>query len=394
MAIEFPDWQTSLAAAISALTIALATGSQLFKIAGAARKRLYLAQKKSKARRKNETAGFVTRTIPLPSSDKDFYGKLGKRLAEWIAPLHERAIAEQDKYHRALMRSLSSMVVGFIMLAASQAIFTNSAWFSLFTNWLDMFVVGITYYSFVRASRYNILWVKSRILTELMRQRSVLISLKYTDFGLARNRWQQEVLRLDAALSNCNDQNHLEEAIRSASQQFRDEFGRLERDGIRIETNFVRAYLHARPLSQLRWFGAAVESALLADEIRDRSLRGMFALCALIAGAKLAATHYNPSALAVSLLSFFSVLIFGSSVVMTVDHIGQNRRSLSHQYRAQFRRIEAWIDEFVSCHGNFIHGKESGGHVIKDLLVFEKIMTEELYAWLYISRGARLTLAP
>ncbi len=286
------------------------------------------------------------------------------------------------------------MVLGFIILAASQAIFINSVWFGLFTNWLDMFAVGITFYTFIQASGYNERWVKSRIQTELMRQRFVLISLKYRDSYVAEERWLQEVFHLDETLSKCNDENSLEEAIKFSSQQFRDEFVSLESGGIRIETNYVRAYLHARVLPQLRWFGAAAESALIADEIRDRFLRGMFVLCVLVAAAKLAATHYYPSGIAVSLLSFFSVLIFGSSVVMTVDHISQNRRSLSHQYRAQFRRIEAWIEDFVSCHGNFIHGKEGEGHVVNDLLIFEKIMTEELYAWLYISRGDRLTLAP
>ena len=327
MVIELPAWQTSIAAAISALAIALATGKPLFKIASAARKRLYLARKKSKARRKNRTTGFVRRAIPLPSSDRDIYLKLSRKLTEWIAPLHEKSKAAQDRYYRALTSSLSSMVLGFIMLAASQAIFMNSAWFGLFANWLDMFAVAITYHTFIQASRYNKLWVKARIQTELMRQRSVLISLKYRDFEAAERRWLREVTHIDEALGRCNDQNSLEEAIKLSSQEFRDEFVSLENDGIRIDTDYVRAYLHARVLSQLRWFGAAAESALVAEEIRSRVLRDLYVLCVLVAAAKLAVTHYNPSSAAASLLSFFSVLIFGSSVVMTVDHINQNRRS-------------------------------------------------------------------
>ena len=394
MVFALPAWQTSIAAAISALTIALATGNQLFKIASAARTKLYLAREKSKTRRKNTTTGFVTRAIPLPSANRDAYLKLSKKLTGLIAPLHEKSKAAQDRYYRALTSSLSSMVLAFIMLAANQAIFMNSEWFDLFANWLDMFAVVITYHTFLQASRYNKLWVKSRIQTELMRQRSVLISLKYRDFEAAEERWRREVTHIDETLSKCNDQNSLEDAIKLSSQQFRDEFVSLENDGIRIDTNYVRAYLHARVLSQLRWFGAAAESALNAEEIRGRLLRALFVLCVLVAAAKLAVTHYNSSSTAVSLLSFSSVLIFGSSVVMTVDHINQNRRSLSHQYRAQFRRIEAWIEDFVSSHGNFIHGKESEGRVVSDILIFEKMMTEELYAWLYISRGDRLALAP
>ena len=253
MVIHLPDWQTSLAAAISALAIALAIGNQIFEIASAARKRHYLTRKKGKRRREREAASFVARAIPLPTSNKAPYLKLGIKLAEWIKPLHERAKIEQDKYYNALIRSLSSIAIGFIMLAANQVIFTNSMWFGLFTNWLDMFAVGITLYAFIQASRYNRQWIISRIQTELMRQRSVLIALKYIDLSAARDRWLQEVVHLDKLLSKSNSENDLEEAVRSSSLQFRNELARLDADNILIDMNFVRAYLHVRVLSQLRW---------------------------------------------------------------------------------------------------------------------------------------------
>jgi hypothetical protein len=394
MVTSLPGWQTSLAAAISALALALAAGNWVFLIARAARTRQYRARKDSKGRRKDGTQDFVRRAIPLPASHNDPYRKLGGKLAEWIAPLHGRANAAQNKYYKALTYSISSIVTGFVVLALNQAIFTNWVWFDLFTNWLDLFAVCMTLYAFVLANRYNREWVVSRIRAELMRQYSALIALKYRDFDGAQRKWRQEVLRLDEVLAGSTNDDSLEAIVKMSSRQFQDEFARQDKDGSHIDPAFVRAYLHMRVLTQLRWFGSSAESAFIADAARDRFLRNLFFLCFLVSSAKLSTMHYQSSGILLSTLSFSSVIIFGLSIILTIEHIGQNRRSLSHQYRAQFRRIETWLEEFVARHANYLQGKASGENIEDDLLFFERMVTEELYAWIYITRGGRLTLAP
>ena len=179
MLINLPDWQTSFAAALSALMFALVAVNQIFIIVSNTRRRLYLNRKESKRRRKSEAASYVNRMIPPPSSDEGNLVKIGNKLGDWIAPLHEKAKLAQDRYYKALTRSISSMMVGFVILAADQTIYANSAWFGLFTNWADMLAVGITFYAFMQANRYNRQWVISRLQTELMRQRSILIYLNF-----------------------------------------------------------------------------------------------------------------------------------------------------------------------------------------------------------------------
>ena len=104
--------------------------------------------------------------------------------------------------------------------------------------------------------------------------------------------------------------------------------------------------------------------------------------------------HFYPMMLLSSSLSFCLVLIFGLSISLTIDEIGKNQRILSRQYILQYHRIEEWLENFVSRHSDFIQGKQSGSHVENDIIIFEKIMIDELCNWLYVSRGERLALAP
>jgi len=74
--------------------------------------------------------------------------------------------------------------------------------------------------------------------------------------------------------------------------------------------------------------------------------------------------------------------------------MGRNQRILSYQYILQYRRIEEWLENFVAQHSDFIKGKQSSVYIENELIMFEKIMIEELCSWLYTSRGERLALAP
>ena len=195
-------------------------------------------------------------------------------------------------------------------------------------------------------------------------------------------------------LSDCRNEDDLNDVVKLSFNKLSNELSKLEKDGFRIDVNFARAYIHTRVLAQLRWFGSATETAIIADESRIILLRNMFFLCVIVSIIKIMSIHYYPGSIILSISSFVSVIIFGISVGLTIDLIGQNRRSLARQYRLQYFRIVEWIEDFVERNGYFLRGGEYQGHIVSDLLAFEKIMVEELSAWLYLSRGDRLTLAP
>jgi len=266
MMTHLPDWQTSFVAAISALVLALLASNQIYIITSALRKRLYLNRKESKRRRISEAASYVNRMIPPPSSSGGNSAKIGKKLGDWITPLHEAAKTAQDRYYKTLTRSISSIVIGFVILAADQTVFANSAWFNKFTNWADMLAVGITFYAFIQANRYNRQWVISRLQTEVMRQRSILIYFSSIEGGAAKDRLEQEAIYVRRVLEECRQNKEFEIAIKNFFSQFSNEVVKFGNDASRLNPDFVRSYLHNRVLSQLRWFGSAAESALVAEK--------------------------------------------------------------------------------------------------------------------------------
>ena len=394
MVIPLPDWQTSFAAAISALVLALLASNQIFIIASATRKRLYRNRKESKRRRVGEAASYVNRMIPPPSSGGNTFAKIANTLGDQIKLIHEEAKIAQDKHYKALTRSLSSIVIGFIILSADQTVFANSSWFNLFTNWADLLAVGITFYAFIQANRYNRQWVIARLQTELMRQRSILIYMGSTEVGSAKNRWEQEAIYVGRVLHECHLNKDFERAVKHFFEDFCRDLPTLKKSGVCFNSEFVRIYLHGRVLSQLRWFGSAAESVVSAEQNREKLLRTLFIACVFVVIARGLAIHFYPVTQIASSLSFCSVLIFGASVCLTTDEIGRNQKILSYQYILQYHRIEEWLENFVSAHGDFIQGQKSEVHIEADLIKFEKIMVDELCNWIYTSRGERLSLAP
>jgi hypothetical protein len=97
--------------------------------------------------------------------------------------------------------------------------------------------------------------------------------------------------------------------------------------------------------------------------------------------------------------SMFCLLIFiGVATASTSTYVGQNLRSLRHQYAAQQRRLKGWFEIYSSVIECAQVGSAIDAHqktlAVDAVVAFERLMIDELMDWIAVTEDDAMELGP
>lgn len=324
--------------------------------------------------------------------------------AEWLE-LHERAKSSQRSYLLWTARTVSLMAVALLVLFISLVLFNSPpSWLKLLAVLLDTAAFALVLYWRGRALREQLIWIVSRVGSELIRHSRHLKTIVTQDdveplISLIQ-RVATEVLFQRGALDCTNLSEELERLQNLRVSRNQCAIGQAKAF---LTSQQWHNYVDAWPKEQQRWFVKSYQRLDLQRHSRERWLMRLFWFGVVVAVVKMGTLwiDYDPNWGAVSLASIasfamVSVTTFTASLVAYTAN--RNSRSLLHLYALQQMRLKDWLSR-AALPANFFAGNDLP--LPEDLatrlsilaIELDKIMFEELRAWLHTTGLDSIELA-
>jgi hypothetical protein len=161
----------------------------------------------------------------------------------------------------------------------------------------------------------------------------------------------------------------------------------------------VLYYVERRPIRQARWFQSAQYRLEGGHKTRGIVLFWLFVLAIVCAVGKfLLIAFADDAGIFPHGLEFLLLLAIGASSATTALMVGQNGRSLSHQYRRQLRDIERWLSantwllQRASASTAPLTGDDKDKFA-KAVEEFELLMLHELLDWIHATEEDSMELS-
>jgi hypothetical protein len=163
-----------------------------------------------------------------------------------------------------------------------------------------------------------------------------------------------------------------------------------------LTSDAIVAYIQNRVRRQLSWFADSKDRLEYIAERRAKLLIVLYCLAFILVVTKLVLFLYDEKWH--HYLTPVLLVVTGMSAVMTAYYVNQNSRSLIHRYNTQERFIGAWLISFKERFLSRLSRQKLDTGTKKDvrdqILIFEKMMIDELIDWTQITVHDAIELAP
>jgi hypothetical protein len=345
-----------------------------------------------------------------------------------LSVLHEQANQCQNAYHRRVASCVSCLALALGVLGLGLTVLKHHQSFELYSATVEVVALTAAFQQWWAARAANHRWIAIRTKVELLRQWTFLSTLFRPTVGPAianemEREFEEKAAEIDARVvkeeptpgwqwlaavirSDQQTKETIEDWLRQYWTEVHAQYLAML-PAAAIMPNDFYLYLRRRPIRQLSWFRLAQIRLQRAAKLREASMALLFTLSIGLALSKaglivhhLSASDHSVAAAGPSYIDFAALGLFAAMTVsasVTTLYLSRNDRSLLHRYAAQERSIEDWLRRVLGDpSARFEHPARTplDASLNKELLDFERLMTDELIDWIHISSHDALELGP
>jgi hypothetical protein len=266
-------------------------------------------------------------------------------------------------------------------------------------NCLELVAIVSVFALFFYARWASSRWLVARVRAELMRQWQYLEVAFPTTFTVTPENIKAEFDREVDQVSVLVENGPIKKMAERIDQFWLKRTSSISSRGSTysdLTSDAIVAYIQNRVRRQLSWFADSKDRLEYIAERRAKLLIVLYCLAFILVVTKLVLFLYDEKWH--HYLTPVLLVVTGMSAVMTAYYVNQNSRSLIHRYNTQERFIGAWLISFKERFLSRLSRQKLDTGTKKDvrdqILIFEKMMIDELIDWTQITVHDAIELAP
>lgn len=310
---------------------------------------------------------------------------------------HEKANGLQTTTVRSVAYAGSLLFLAFVLFAATVTLFEASEFAHVFTAAFEAtaFILVVACFHYGKSKRLG--WIVQRTRVEFLRMwQAADYALTGVSGPTLQHSFDTAHARTMAAIPE--DQDPLGPALNYGKTYAADIKARISAMP-ELPWDAALYYVERRPVRQARWFNSAQHRLEDGHRARGVLLFWLFLLAIACAFGKVGLIAYGHEAGALPhVLELALLCAIGASSAVTALMVGQNGRSLAHQYRRQLRDIEGWMaaNDWLRLRAAAPTGPLTGAEKVKfadAVEAFEMLMVHELEDWIHATEEDSMELA-